>query len=34
LRTDKNPDDVDTLDDVREIYERQNLSPQQRTDAT
>jgi len=33
LRTDKNPDDVDTLDDVREIYERQNLSPQQRTDA-
>src|SRR6185312_7705302 len=34
LRTDKNPDDVDTLDNVREIYERQNLSPQQRTDAS
>lgn len=34
LRTDKGPDDIDTLDAVREIYERQNLAVRKRSDAS
>lgn len=34
LRTDKKPDEIDTLDTVREIYERQKLGPKQRTDVS
>jgi len=34
LRTDKNPDDIDTVDAVREIYQRQNLAPQRPTDVS